>query len=311
MATFILNSGPFYWDCVQDDKYKREYNVKYKIATDEDPWVNDDPSNWANTPGIPSVGTSWSAYAAALGTNGGDDWAFRTPYVKVTPFQPDDGPVYVAILEIKFSRADYEQDRCQTTELADPLLEPPQIQVGWQKYRKLPNTDRDGLPYRGSTGEPLIGQEIEIDDNHWTVSITINQFQVNLALVDSLANTLNSGPIWGLPPERSKFNSYSGTKLYYGSCHAYVRSTYGFEVRADWKQYLPDKGRMEFAGTGTNATDPDDWVVAKDRFGENKPVLRLDTEGKAIVSDAQTPNTITRNPYPTGNHVLLGIPTSF
>lgn len=309
MSTFLLNNGPHYWDVVQDDNFKREYTVKFKAGTDE-PFVHDDdPSNFANTPGLPTVGSSWTQFATALGTNGGDDWAFRTPYIKATPYDNNDEPAEVYELELKFKSPDYEQKRCQTNTFEDPLDEPIQIRVGWQKYRKIPNLDRDGLPYCGTTGEPLVGQEIEIEDNHWTVEFTINQFNINLSLIDSLANTLNSGPVWGLAPEKSMFSSFSASKLYYGTCHAYIRSTYGFEIRADWTQYLPDKGRMKY--TGTDPTDPTHWQVSKDRYGENIPVMRLDTSGLAIVSSTQIPNTIVRNPYHTGNHLLLGIPSSF
>lgn len=312
MSTYIVGGGPFYWDVVQTEDAKREYVVKYKCGTDRTTQLwKDDPSNFANTPGLPAVGISWTTFAAALGTSGGDDWAFRTPYVKATPYDNNDEPPEFYEIELKFSHADYEQQRCQSTTFSDPLLEPPQIRVGWQKYRKLPKEDRDGLPYCSSTGELLAGQQTEIDDNHWTVEFTINQLNVDLSLVDSLADTLNDGPIWGLPPERSKFSQYSGTKLYYGSCTAYVRSTYGFEVRKDWTQYLPDVGSQRLI-PGGNVFEEDHWEKFRDGRGNLLGKVLMDDAGNPYLDPAtQTPGVVERKPYPVANHVLLGIPTSF
>ena len=176
--------------------------------------------------------------------------------------------------------------------------------------RTQPNLDRDGLPYRSSTGEPLIGQETEIDDSDWEVSIELNTVTLPLGLVNTLRHRLNNSSLWGLGAEKVKFSSYSFRRLLYGTCTFYYRHTMGFQIRDSWNQNLPDKGRMKLRDGGT-ATNPEDWVRATDVYGEVLPMMRLDTNGLPIVSDSQTPNTIIRKPYYTGNLLLLGIPATF
>lgn len=298
--------GPIEWGLEIDEEGHRNYTIAWKIETE---LSDDDPSVIANTAGIPVVGTTWTQLCSTYGFNGADDWAFCKPTMSVSPLDPKDTePSQIWRVENLFSTKPGK--RCQDNSIENPLLEPPDISGSFVKYRELPHVDRHGRPYRSSTGEPLVGQETERDRNRWEINIVINQLTVNLQLVSDLADYLNGSPMWGLPAETIKFSKFSFHRLLYGTCTFYYKLNYGFEIRADWTQYLADKGRMELV-TGGSPTNPDHWRVAKDRYGENKPVLRLDVDGKPIVSDAQTPNTIVRKPYPYGNLLALGIPASW
>jgi len=306
MTTQLL--GPTKFGMTFDSEARREYKISWKIWSND---PKDDPSIIANTSGIPSVGSTWTQIMAAYSFNGADDWAFCRPDMEVEMLDPsEDEPAQLWLVTNTFSTPSSEDKRCQDQKIENPLLEPPQISGSFQKYRELPHQDRDGKPYRSTTAEPLVGQEVERDRTRWEVDIKFNVLNPQLSLVNQLADRLNDSPMWGLPAETVKFSRFRFERLLYGLCTFYFRLDLGFEIREDWTQYLADKGRMELIENG-NPTNPDHWKVTKDRFGENKPVLRLDTFGKPITSDSQTPGTIVRKPYPTGNLLALGIPASF
>ena len=301
--------GPYKFGMTRDKEGIREYKVSWKVLDNFVTTYNDIAHLWQNTAGLPSIGSTWSQIAAVYGWNGRDDWAFCTPELEVEMFSPSqEEPPQVWSITNTFSNI--TSDRCQDASIENPLLEPPKISGSFVKYRELPHEDRDGKPYRSTTGEPLVGQEVERDQSRWEINFEINLLNINLALVASLADRLNSGPLWGLGPEKVKFSKFRFRRLLYGLCTFYVNASFGFDIRDDWTQYLADKGRMELEDGG-DPTNPDHWRVAKDRYGENKPVLRLDTNGKPIVSESQTPKTIERQPYFTGNLLALGIPASF
>lgn len=297
--------GPWDWSAGRSLEGHRTYEIWWLLSVDGNspPGAIDDPSVLYGTAGLPAIGSTWTAISWI---NGADDWAFCTPEITVKPHDhlPGEAPSHY-LLKNTFTTLPME--RCNSTTIENPLNEPHTLSGGWVNKRVQDHQDRDGLPYASSTGEPLIGAETEKDDADWELIVGFNSLNIPLATVNSLRHTLNNAPLWGLAAEKSKFSKYRFTRKLYGTCTYYYQNQMHFSIRDDWAAYLADKGRMELI-TGGSASDPDDWRVAKDVYGENKPLLRLDTDGKAIVSSSQTPSTITRNPYFTGNHLLLGIP---
>jgi hypothetical protein len=299
--------GPYDWAFNRSREGHRTYNIWWLVEADNVGADIDDPSVIINTPGLPDIGSLWTDLTWITGS---DDWAFCTPEAEVSPHEAKAGEPPLFYL-VKNTFSTFPLERCQDATIENPLLEPHEIGGNWVNKRRIPHQDRNGLPYRSSTGEPLMGSETEVDDSDWDLSVGFNSISLPLSLVNSLRHRLNDAPIWGLPAETVKFSNYSFTRRLYGKCNFYYKNDMKFSIRSDWTQYLADKGRMEFIGSGTGTGDygdPDNWVVAKDRLGENLPMMRLDVSGKPVLSDSQTPGTIVRRPYFTGNLLLLGIP---
>ena len=277
----------------------RNYELVFRVISST---KNDLGAQASVTAGLPVVGASYS-----IG-NDSDTWAYCLPGWKCRREFKDPGKPNHWLVTVPYSTKPLS--RCQTTSIENPLLEPPKISGSFVKYTKQLHEDRNGDPYRSSTGEPLVGKETEVDDDRLQVVISQNQSAHNLSTVDSLMNKLNNATLWGLSSEKVKLSGCRFEQRWYAVCTEYWNFTYEFDIRDSWTQELADKGRMKLS-TGGTATNPDHWEVAKDRFGENLPVMRLDTNGQPIVTDTQTPATISREPYSTGNLLLLGIPSSF
>lgn len=306
MSTLL---GPWDWKMSRDADGHRTYDLWWLIEAQNSatgPSASlDDPSVIINTSGLPTIGSVWSDLDFI---DGADDYAWCTPECEVEPYEskPGEPPLYYRLKNTFTTRP---MKRCQDNTIQNPLNEPHELSGSWVDKKIIPYIDRDGLPYRSSTGEPLIGQETEIDDADWEIVVGFNSAAIPLALVNSLRHHLNDSTLWTLATGKVKFSRYSFTRKLYGTCTFYYNNQMRFSVRDSWAQYLADKGRMEL-GSGGSASNPVDWIVAKDIYGENKPIMRLDINGKPIVSNTQTPNTITRNPYPLGNLLLLGIPST-
>lgn len=302
MPTYV---GPWDWKLTRDREGHRIYELFSLVQASNTPPNNiEDPSEIIDTPGLPAIGSSW---ADLTFITGGDVWAVCVPDIEVSPYEVNAGEAPEFYL-VKNTFTTEPLNRCQDNSIENPLNEPHDISGSWVNKRKIPHQDRDGKPYRSTTGEPLFGAETEIDDSDYELNLGFNVASLNMATVNSLMHHLNNSTLWGLPAEKIKFSKFSFARKLYGTCNFYYALSMGFNIRDDWTQYLADKGRVQL-GSGGNSSNPEDWVVMKDKYGENMPLMRLDIQGKPIVSGTQTPSTIVRKPYPTGNLLLLGVPT--
>lgn len=298
--------GPVTWSHSRDIEGYRDYELWWLIqAENTDAGHIDDPATIANTAGLPAVGSSWSDLPFI---NGQDDWAYCSPEYEVEPYGVNQGeaPQYY-LYKARYTNRPLK--RCSTTSIENPILEPPVVTGSWVDRKRIPHVDRNGLPYRSSTGEPLAGAETEIDDSDWEITISFNSLTIPSGLVNSLRHHLNDAPLWGFPIGTVKFSKYSFARRLYGTCNYYYNNVMSFSIRGSWTQYLADKGYMMLKDGG-DKNNPDDWVRAVDSYDSPLPLMRLDVFGKPIVSDDQTPSTIERDPYPLGNLLALGIPAS-
>lgn len=304
MATY---RGPVDWRLTRDRDGHRLYELFSLIeASNNLPAKSlDDPSVIINAAGLPVIGSLWSDLSFIKGA---DDWAFCLPDTEVTPYAVTQGeaPQFYVVKNVFSTEPLF---RCQDESIENPLNEPHELSGSWVNKKIIPHQDRDGKPYRSSPGTPLIGPQTEIDDADWEIVIGFNSVSIPLALVNSLRHHLNDSVLWGLAAQKVKFSKYSFVRRLYGLCNFYYHNIMHFSIRDDWTQNLADVGYAELKDGG-DAETADDWVVSKDPHGENRGLMRLDTSGKVIVNDAQTPNTIVREPYPTGNLLLLGIPNT-
>lgn len=303
MAVTLL--GPHDWRFSGTREGHRTYEIWWLLeVTNTPPTSITDPSDLVDTPGLPAVGSSWSDLSWITGS---DDWAFCMPEFEVEPWQANDGeaPTHYR-LKNTFDTLGIR--RCQDTDIKNPLNEPHELSGSWVTKRIVPFFDRDGKPYTNRAGEIIGGPQTEIDDNDWEINISFNSPTLNLAVVNSLRHRLNNAILWGLPAETVKFSKYGFVRRYYGICFPYYNLRMSFAIRADWTQNIQEIGSMEVIDNG-DPDDPDDWVRSKDVKGENVPIAALDVDGKRIVDlGTQTPNIIVREPYYTGNLLLLGIP---
>ncbi|GIW60118.1 MAG: hypothetical protein KatS3mg087_1184 [Patescibacteria group bacterium] len=293
--------GPVKIEASRDDEGHRSYSVWFKVEVDNASGI-DDPSILIDAPGLPQVGDPY-AFSWAVGS---DPAALCTFETDVEAFeQESDKPIYYLVKKVFSTKP---RRRCSDESIQNPLLEPPQISGSTVSKRKTILIDRDGLPYISSSGELLVGSDTEIDDDDWEINISFNTASLFLGIVNSLRQHVNDAPLWGLPAETIKFSRYSFERLVYGTCFVYYRHNMTFQIRDSWAHKLQDRATMKLLDGG-DPTNPDHWVRAKDKTGENLPMLALDINGKPIVNTAtQTPRVIVRNPYPKGNLLLLGIP---
>jgi len=306
MSTLL---GPWDWRLSINAEGHRTYDLTWLVEAQHSSLGPsgsfDDPSDIINTAGLPVIGSVWSSLTFI---DGADDYAFCTPEAEVTPYESKPGE-FPQFYLVKTSYTTIPMTRCNDATIQNPLNEPHQLSGSWVNKRIRPFKDRNNLPYSSTTGEPLQGPQTEIDDSDWEINLSFNTATIPLATVNSLRHNLNDSTLWGLAAGKVKFSKYSFTRKLYGTCSFYYTHSMSFSIRDSWAQSLTDIGRMEL-GSGGSASLPDDWVVVKDRFGENIPPSILDTSGKRVVSPSQTPNVITRNPYPLGNLLLLGIPST-
>jgi hypothetical protein len=307
MSTVLkgLNS----WELTRDKDGHKDYTAKWLIESDT---KLDGPNNVMYTPGLPSVGSTW-----AIG-NDADLWAFCWPNARVTPLLTGE-PNRWWFLEQTFSTRPL--NRCQDTEIENPLAEPPRVSGGFSKYTRESHIDRHGRIIQSSSLEPLTGAAVEIDDNRPTVSIEINTAVLPLGTFCSMIDHVNDAYLWGLEPRCVKLSNISWTRKLYGVCTFYYTIGYEFEIKFDtWDRSEADQGTMVLApGLNPTATDaetgkenryvPAKFVLYEDAHGGNSRVM-LNGLGQAITT-TDDEFTFKIEHYNEANLLLLGIPTSF
>ena len=169
--------------------------------------------------------------------------------------------------------------------------------------------DRFEVALKSSSHERFRGKAVEIEDSRPTVRIGFNVLTLPLATLSEYMHAVNDATLWGLGPRKVKVARISWERKLYGVCTFYYTITYEFEIKFDtWDRLLIDEGTRKLA-PGGDPTDPEDFVVAKDKTDENKGTILLDGSGAPLA--AGDPLVIdTRELYVPRNLLLLGIPTS-
>jgi hypothetical protein len=164
-------------------------------------------------------------------------------------------------VEIRFSTKPPSKERCNTTPIEDPLLEPQKVSGTFVKKTEEGLKDRFGLPIENSSHEPLIGPQNEWDaDGGDTVTIEQNVADLELDVLAGLKNAVNDAPLWGLPARCIKFSSYSWSKEFYGTCFAYYKRRLEFDVNINtFDRDMLDEGTKVLHGYW-DSTSPN-WVV--------------------------------------------------
>lgn len=250
MATILLN-GQRTWSCTRDDEGHREYKVTFRVRGS----TFDGPANVLQTPGLPLPGSFW------LIDNDIDVYAWCRPNATVEP-EIEDEPNRFWSVEMTFSTKppDSKNQRCQEVQIEDPLLEPQKVSGGMIKYTEEAYQDVFGRPLMNSCHEPLRGPQVEFDMNRPTVKIEQNVAILDLGLCTSMVDTVNRGPLWGLPSRTIKLSNFSWERLFYGQCYVYYKRVFEFDINyRGFDRVLLDEGTKVLKGHWDLTTE--EWVL--------------------------------------------------
>jgi hypothetical protein len=268
----VLITGTRTWSLARDADGHRTYKVRHLV-------VADGPATALTTPGLPAPGAVWSF------PNDVDNWAWCRADADVKLHQEREGEGRTWAVDQTFSTRPPE--RCQTTAVADPLLEPQQVSGSSVRYSEEATEDRFGNPVVNSAHEPLRGPPVEFDANRSQVVIAQNVAALELALCESLRDHVNDAPLWGLAARCVKLSDFSWEKKYQGSCQPYYTRKFTFDLHpGTFDREALDEGTKMLAGDWSetdppvytpkawaDAGNPAHFVQAKDRAGENIRVV--------------------------------------
>ena len=319
-------AGRLGWGGARDNEGFRTYSIKHLIKV-EDP--NDDgPKVVMDTPGLPEIGSLWSF------GNDADDWAYCTPFINVRRVRPREKPGVYWTVEQRFTNRAVS-DRCQDTQIDDPLLEPQKLSGSFVTYTREATRDRNNKPILTSSHERITGAKVEFDDHNATVRIEQNVASLGLETFTDMMNKVNNNEIWGLTARKIKLSNISWQRKLQGTCDFYYTRIFDFDVNFNtFDRVLQDEGRMvlnghwgrseagetegtwildNIDGSPPDKNDPRHFMRFKDLNDENAVVI-LDGDGKPatdIDPDAVGgPGQITVEYYDEVDFLLLGIPAS-
>ncbi len=313
--------GRFSWRGERDDEGHRTWWLQQRVVT-TDPL--DGPAVVMEASGLPAIGDQWNF------GNDVDIWAFCYPTRRVSIYKEKKGdPSTQWLVESKFSTVPFQ--RCSSTTIENPLLEPQKISGSFTKYTTEATRDRNGVAIISSSYEMIRGPQVEFDANRPTVRIEQNVAALGLSTFSQMVDTVNDATLWGLGARRIKLSNVSWTRNYYGVCNFYYTRTFDFDInfntfdriiidegtkvlRGEWQSGSGGTGTGTTAGCGewvadgdASASNPSDFQRAKDCNGEN---IRVLLNGAGLPLGSGTPVTSTLEYYPESNFLLLNIPTS-
>lgn len=296
MAGVLMNAVE--WSLTRDKEGHRDYKIKWLVRSTDSA---DGPLTIANTSGLPAIGATWTF------GNDSDSWAFCWPQWSIRPVLDEEISEYWTVEQL-FSTKPLH--RCQDTDIENPLNEPDTISGSFTKYTTEATHDWNGDPILSSSKEQIRGSVVERDSNRPTVSIGKNLLALPLSTFAPMIDTVNDATLWGLPTRCVKLSNVSWARNLYGTCTFYYTVTYEFDIRYDtFDRTLLDEG-TRYLAPGGDPTDPEDYLVCKDKNDENTRVI-LDGAGGKWPGPPATAGTI--GPvefYGESNFLTLGIPTS-
>lgn len=257
MATQIVGKQCL-WSGKIDSAGYRTYKIAFKIKAD----YEDGPATVMQTPGLFLPGSPWEV------DNDIDIWAWCRPDMDVKILSQKDGEKSdYWLVEQTFSNAplDFKIQRCHEIRIEDPLLEPQKISGGGNKKTIEATHDRFGNPLVNSSWEQLRGGMVEFAKDTDSITIEQNVISLDLPLVQSMKNTVNKFPLWGMPARCILFTDFKWEEKFYGLCYKYYTRKFTFEIRDDtWDQTIVDEGTKVLNGHW--AAKPEDgpkgrWIL--------------------------------------------------
>lgn len=268
MAT---NRGQLTWAHERDVDGHRRYTVTHLVEVT----LGNGPRDPATASGLPQTGDPWT-YG-----NDNDLYALCTPeyQVKIHRLKKGQRPEYYAVTNIFTTKP---WDRCQDTEITDPLLEPDRIFGGTLKSTVEASADRFGVPLLNSAKERYRGPLVEFDANRPTVTVSQNRADLELALFSSMIDKVNMYQLWGLGTRRLKLSDASWERKVHGVCGYFYVRTFNFDVKFDtFDRFLLDEGSKVLHGKWADLVGVDATCAS---YTNNKWVLQaMCSDGTNVV----------------------------
>jgi len=274
--------GPRRWSMTRDTEGHREYKLVLLIVTDD---KSDGPFVISQTPGLPIPGTWW-----VVG-NDADLWAWCRPNATFTALVNDEANYWWEV-EYTFSTKppEFGKQRCNDTQIQDPLLEPMRVSGGFNKFTEEASFDRFGNPLNNSAFEPFRGAQVEFDANRPTVRVEQNVALLGLPTFAPMIDCVNDSTLWGCPRRCVKLSNVSWERKFYGTCYVYYTRVLEFEINFNtWDRDVLDDGTKvlyghwdaatgnyvldNIAGVAPNPRNPNHFKQFQDRNGENTRVV--------------------------------------
>lgn len=284
-----IKEGQRQWSMSRDEEGHRTYKIIHLVIADR----TDGPANVLQTPGLPLPGSMWAF------DDDFDPWAFCLPNMDIRPLEPPNRPSRYWEVEQTFSTKPTK--RCQDETVENPLLEPPKISGGFNKYTEEATHDRFGKKIVNSAHEMIRGPQNEWDANRDTIKITQNVPTIIQAAVlpTLMIDTVNAFPIWGYYPRCVKLSNRTWEQLYHGNCFLYYTRTLEFDTNPNtFDRDLLDEGTKALSGrwAGNEWVDinigglppdpknPAHFIRFQDRNANNCRVI-LDGNGRPYIEE--------------------------
>jgi hypothetical protein len=237
----------------RDEDGHRNYKLKGLVHVDP----GEGPAAALQAPGLPQPGAMWLVDLDI------DIWAFCRQPANVTPASgyQEGEPIEWFEVEFTFSTKPDEK-RCKDQQIEDPLLVPDRVSGSFVKYTQEARFDRNGIPITSSSHEMIRGPNVEFDSHRMTVKIEQNRSDLELPLLNSMANTVNDDTLWGVPRRCIKFIPGNWSRDFYGTCSKYYKRDLEFDIWmiVDNNPLSPTYGQM-VSGHDRDITDEGNKVL--------------------------------------------------
>lgn len=219
----VVVGGPIGWSLDRDEDGNRTYKLVHQVKVT----AGDGPYHAMDASGLPATGSVW---------NFGDEvdlWAWCTAEMRVTP-EGTDGrePHEYYRVEQKFSTKGKPGQRCQDTQVEDPLQEPPKIGGNFAQSQIEAVFDKDGTRIANVAREQIRGEQVKFYSSFPTVRVEINSLMLHMDLWAPMIQTVNDRALWGLPARFVRLDAVSWERKMYGTCCFYYTLAYDFVI--DW-----------------------------------------------------------------------------
>lgn len=304
MTTRVV--GRLDWGYRRGEDLHRHYWVKFLVETDL--WA-DGPQVIYNTPGLPTIGSSW------LYGNDNDQYAKCLPTMQCDTIIKSE-PNYYWVLTYNFTTKPWYA--CASVPITDPLSAPDRISGSFVNETEKINHDINNKPFISSSLEPVW---VNKDRHKGTVNITQTVLNLELSTFTGMINTLNDNTLWGMPARTIKLRNVPWRRLVWGLCTYYYERTLSFEVDPktfDETEILdvghrwidPDKLK---ADPLLDRSDPRNFIRSSDARGNINKAVLLNGNGEICTDPTNHTHYIPGLPkqkYGESNFLLLGIPTT-
>lgn len=220
----------------------RTYKIAFKIKAGH----LDGPANVMQTPGLYLPGVPWVV------DDDVDLWVWCRNDMDCKALQQKDGEaIDLYLVEQTFSNQplDSRIQRCNDIRIEDPLLEPMKIGGGFVKKTIEAIYDRFGSPVTTSSWEQLRGNQVEFDKSTDDITIEQNVINLELPLVESMKNTVNKFPMWGLPARTVLLSDFRWEEKWYGLCYKYYTRKFTFAIDYNtWDKFIIDEATKVLNG---------------------------------------------------------------